>query len=190
MTTTFTARQSIAAIRIAALAGIALLASSLQPAPLHAASMTGPLPSDSGLLTGPSSGGGLLAEPPPGTASPPAAPEPNSTEVPKKPVYSETDAPILLSVGDLADFCASKPSDTNGLAKRNICLGFTLGVIAVSERQQASGGARVFCTPKPTFDINETMDRFVQLAQAQPVVRSAPVIDGLAQFLQLRFPCK
>ena len=189
MTTIFTARQSIAAIRIAALAGIALLGFNLLPRPLHAASMTGPLPSDSGLLTGPPSGG-LLAEPPPGTASPPVAAEPNPTGVPKKPVYSETDAPILLSVGDLADFCASKPSDTNGVAKRNICLGFTLGVIAVAERQQASGGANVFCTPKPTFDINETMDRFVQLARTQPIVRSSPVIDGLAQFLQLRFPCK
>ena len=189
MTTIFTARYPMAAIRIAALAGIALLGSGLQPNPSHAASMTGPLPSDNGLLTGPSPGS-LLAEPPPGTATTPAAPEPGPSEVPKKPVYSETDAPILLSVGDLADFCASKPSDTNGVAKRNICLGFTLGVIAVAERQQASGGTRVFCTPKPTFDINETMDRFVQLAQTQPIVRSSPVIDGLVQFLQLRFPCK
>ena len=190
MTTIFTARYPMAAIRIAALAGIALLGSGLQPNPSHAASMTGPLPSDNGLLTSPSPGGGLLAEPPPGTASPSVVPEPNPSEVPKKPTYSENDAPILLSVGDLADFCASKPSDTNGVAKRNICLGFTLGVIAVAERQQASGGTRVFCTPKPTFDINETMDRFVQLAQTQPIVRSSPVIDGLVQFLQLRFPCK
>ncbi len=34
------------------------------------------------------------------------------------------------------------------------------------------------------------MDGFVQLTKALPPMRSAPVIDGLLQFLQQRFPCK
>lgn len=195
MTTRFSARHSITAMRTAglagaALAGITLLGINLHPNPLHAASMTGPLSNEGGPLAGPAPGAGLPIEPLPGATGTPADLTPSPIAVPKKPLYSETDSPILLSVGDLADFCASKPSEADGIAKRNICAGFILGVIAVAERQQASGGARLFCTPKPTFDLNETMDQLSQMAQTRPAVRSSPVIDGLALFLQARFPCK
>jgi hypothetical protein len=102
----------------------------------------------------------------------------------------EGGAPVILSAGDLADLCASKPDNNEGLARRNLCFGFTLGVMAVAERQQASGGVRMFCTPAPAPDMAETMDAFVQLTKALPPSRSLPVIDGLLQFLQQRFPCK
>ena len=173
MTATFHLRPFIAAICM-------ILVFQRAPQLAHAANITAPFSSDGTMSGGPSSiGSGIQAVPVPSPAEAPATKSPG-----------EGAAPIILSVGDLADLCASRPSDNDGVASRNICLGFTLGVIAVAERQQASGGAKLFCTPKPTFDLGETMNSFVQLAQAKKAVRSAPVVDGLAQFLQLRFPCK
>ncbi len=98
--------------------------------------------------------------------------------------------PVILSAGDLADLCAATPNDAGGQPGRNICLGFALGVMAIADRQQAAGGARFFCPPNPPPPVGETMDGFVQLTKALPPMRSAPVIDGLLQFLQQRFPCK
>jgi hypothetical protein len=95
----------------------------------------------------------------------------------------------ILSGGDLADLCAADPRDAEGVAKRNICVGFTLAVLAVAERQQTSGGPKLFCPQNPAPAIGETIDAFVQLTRALPPTRSAPVIDALLRFLQERFPC-
>ena len=165
------------------LIGLVILGPAMQPRLSYAASLSGPLPGNSGLL-----GGGINALPlPPFDARPL-----DSSPTPKipKPAPIANPAPIILSAGDLADLCASKPSDRDGIANRNICTGFMLGIIAVAERQQAGGGVKMFCTPNPIFDIGDALDRFALEAKAQPAIRSAPVVDGLIQFLQQHFPCK
>lgn len=189
MTLKFYVPSIPAILRGTVLICLVILSPALQPRLLHAASLSGPLPGNGGLLTTP---------PPLGAETPglplPAfgAPPPDERAPPKisKPAPIANPAPIILSAGDLADLCAGKPSDRDGIANRNICTGFMLGIIAVAERQQAGGGVKMFCTPNPIFDIADALDRFALEAKTQPAIRSAPVVDGLIQFLQQHFPCK
>ena len=95
---------------------------------------------------------------------------------------AEATIPPIQSTGDLADLCA------NG--SRDLCVGFTLGVITVAERLVLNGSPKLFCTPYPFTEMQETVDTFVQVTKALPATRSAPVVDGLIRFLQQRFPCK
>ncbi len=92
------------------------------------------------------------------------------------------------TAGELADLCGANPKDPLGDAKINFCHGFAQGAITVELKR--AGDKKPFCFPTPTPTRTQTMGEFVAWVRANPDRKSMPAVDGLANFLGERFPCK
>ena len=112
------------------------------------------------------------------------------------PLIAATDAawaaqPISLhakTTNDLADLCGAPAKEAGADAKINFCHGFAQGVIEMELRR--AGDKKTFCFPNPTPIRTATMTEFTNWVRSLPANRTLPSIDGLLQFLTIRFPCK
>ena len=89
---------------------------------------------------------------------------------------------------DLAELCGAPPKDAGADAKINFCHGFAQGVIEMELRK--AGEKKSFCFPTPTPTRTATMTEFTNWVRSLPANRTLGGIDGLLQFLGIRFPCK
>jgi Rap1a immunity proteins len=97
----------------------------------------------------------------------------------------------LNTTSDLVDLCTAAPSDPMGTAALNFCHGFALGVYRVLEEENAAKRmGRLFCIPdtvRPSR--NEAIADFVQWVKASPDVMSQRPADGIASYLNHKYPC-
>jgi hypothetical protein len=96
----------------------------------------------------------------------------------------------VRNAGQLANLCAAKPGERDGVAGLNFCHGFTQAVVDMKLTQErASNQPRSICFPKPVPKRSATLDEFVTWVRAQPERLKAPPSEAFLRFMGERFPC-
>jgi hypothetical protein len=96
----------------------------------------------------------------------------------------------VKNAGQLANLCAAKPRERDGVAGLNFCHGFTQAAVDMKLTQErTSNQPRSICFPNPVPKRSATLDEFVTWARAQPDRLKAPPSDAFLRFMGERFPC-
>jgi hypothetical protein len=96
----------------------------------------------------------------------------------------------VKNAGQLANLCAAKPGERDGVAGLNFCHGFTQAAVDMKLTQErAASQPRTICFPNPVPKRSATLDEFVTWVRAQPERLKAPPSDAFLRFMGERFPC-
>lgn len=96
----------------------------------------------------------------------------------------------VKNAGQLANLCAAKPGERDGVAADNFCHGFTQAAVDMKLTQEReSKQPRSICFPNPVPKRSATLDEFVTWVRAQPNRLSAPPTEAFLRFMSERFPC-
>lgn len=96
----------------------------------------------------------------------------------------------VKNAGQLANLCAAKPGERDGVAAINFCHGFTQAAVDMRlTEERASKEPRSICFPNPVPKRSATLDEFVTWVRAQPNRLPAPPSEAFLRFMTERFPC-
>ena len=96
----------------------------------------------------------------------------------------------VRNAGQLANLCAAKPGERDGVAGLNFCHGFTQAAVDMKLTQErAANQPRTICFPKPVPKRSATLDEFVTWVRAQPERLKASPSEAFLRFMGERFPC-
>lgn len=92
------------------------------------------------------------------------------------------------TANELAELCASRPTDAPSTARLNFCLGYAQATLDTETRQP--GGKRSYCISQPSPSRQATMGEFATWVRANPSNANANSQEALLRFMAQRFPCK
>ena len=97
---------------------------------------------------------------------------------------------LVRNTGELVALCSASRSDPLYTAAVNFCQGFAVGVFRVLQVENAADPAhRLFCLPSPAPSRDRSIAAFVRWAEGSSARAGLAAHDGIAMFLERRFPC-
>jgi hypothetical protein len=96
----------------------------------------------------------------------------------------------LRNTGDLVALCSSQSTDSMFTAAQNFCQGFTVGTYRSLIAAETGQRDPLFCPPAQAPSRTQAIAEFVQWADASPARLQMSAVDGIAEYLAEKSPCK
>jgi hypothetical protein len=96
----------------------------------------------------------------------------------------------LRNTGDLVALCGSQATDKMYTAAQNFCHGFAVGTYRSLLAAQTGQPDPLFCPPAQMPTRTQAIAEFVQWANASPARLQMSAVDGIAEYLAEKSPCK
>ncbi len=107
------------------------------------------------------------------------------------PAKADESGPFLLdTAGDLAQLCASHPTDPNHAAAIHLCQGYLIGLHHMHTAIANAVGSGIYCVPAeapPTRD--EASAAFAEWIAASPEHAKLEAVDAVLLWASTAFPC-